>query len=767
MSLTTEELAYNIILASKSGNALPLRLSLTGIEYVLLYNPDTKRVERVLVDQFDNNAQAQIDALALSIDGKEDKTNKVNTFDIVNTTLYPTIKAVTDYVADLRGSTDGLASLDSNGTIPTTQLPDLAITSTITPTETTIADFATNSANYTFQQGDVIIIDDNGSLTHYLYKGGVKTDVNEYSKLTTSEIAISQVIGLQTALDDLVINLTEIDTDLLTSVESFNVGYVDELGDYYPNNTAYYVTDFIPVSEGLYYGAGLDMIPSSKNGMRYVTFYDANQNVVSGGVDAGTDNYPVNVTIPSNVSYVRVSFREANLNTFRFEKGATRSDNTIKNITQINGYNIEGVNKDVTKLGCNIYNPLSYDEGFYSGSDGVFNTSSSYIFINVLVSDVETIEINSKFLSDDIDIKSTGAYQIAFFDSNNVFISGFDVWTITATIPDNAFYCIVSVALESIPTLTIKTNNEVLTSHGKYVNPFKTTKFIAFGDSTTYGAELTSPESQRWTKLLSDYFGASVLNFGSSGARSEEIAVLSGALTTEVTITNGIIPSNFTSVPLSFSNIDPFRGSNITELSASLIRANGDEFLGHYSESTGYKFYKKTYESEFLGESVGSVELFDFKSDLLKSHECDSIALIGMGINNEGLIASGGQTISDIKQNYRSITSSYSDFYVWGVLDRGLSEIAGTTTGDFIIELEQWLKEEYGSRYIPVRQYLASSRAIFDAQVLESSYVPTQDDLDAVAQNVTPPSFRFAGVHLQELGHKLQAQFMYKWIKNK
>lgn len=100
-----------------------------------------------------------------------------------------------------KGQPQGVATLDANQKLTSSQLPDLAITDVILATETTIADFATNSGNYTFEQGDVIIIDDNGSLTHYIYKGGSKTDVNEYSEISASEIDISQVNGLQDALD--------------------------------------------------------------------------------------------------------------------------------------------------------------------------------------------------------------------------------------------------------------------------------------------------------------------------------------------------------------------------------------------------------------------------------------------------------------------------------------------------------------------------------------------------------------------------------------
>lgn len=102
-----------------------------------------------------------------------------------------------------KGAAQGVATLDANQKLTASQLPDLAITDVELANENTISGFATNSGNYTFQKGDVIIIDDgNGNLTHYIYKGGTKTDVNEYSEISASEVLISQVQGLQAELDN-------------------------------------------------------------------------------------------------------------------------------------------------------------------------------------------------------------------------------------------------------------------------------------------------------------------------------------------------------------------------------------------------------------------------------------------------------------------------------------------------------------------------------------------------------------------------------------
>ena len=98
---------------------------------------------------------------------------------------------------------NGIATLDGAGKLKTDQIPDLAITDVVTPTETTIEAFVANNDNYTYQQGDVIVIDDgSGDVTHNMYKGGDKSLVTSYSEINATEFAISQINGLQGELDN-------------------------------------------------------------------------------------------------------------------------------------------------------------------------------------------------------------------------------------------------------------------------------------------------------------------------------------------------------------------------------------------------------------------------------------------------------------------------------------------------------------------------------------------------------------------------------------
>lgn len=103
---------------------------------------------------------------------------------------------VGDFIAATeKGAAGGVTPLGLNQKIDPLYLPPVAINEIIEAAETTIAAFAANSGNYTFETGDVILINDSGNVQHYLYKGGTKTDVNEYSLINATQIDWNNVTG--------------------------------------------------------------------------------------------------------------------------------------------------------------------------------------------------------------------------------------------------------------------------------------------------------------------------------------------------------------------------------------------------------------------------------------------------------------------------------------------------------------------------------------------------------------------------------------------
>ena len=102
---------------------------------------------------------------------------------------------------------NGIATLDMFGKLKSSQTNDLSITDIITAIENNLADFAVNSGDYTFEKGDIIeIIDLESVLFQYIYKGGDKTDVNNYSLVNASKISWANVLNipftLQATIED-------------------------------------------------------------------------------------------------------------------------------------------------------------------------------------------------------------------------------------------------------------------------------------------------------------------------------------------------------------------------------------------------------------------------------------------------------------------------------------------------------------------------------------------------------------------------------------
>lgn len=293
----------------------------------------------------------------------------------------------------------------------------------------------------------------------------------------------------------------------------------------------------------------------------------------------------------------------------------------------------------------------------------------------------------------------------------------------------------------------------------------KPIEFVAYGDSTTYGADLVNPLTERWTTLLSKQIGKVIENCGISGARAEEIQARFGAINANMSVANSTITASGT-VILTAVDINPVRlgGSLQVELLCEdFTKVKGT--LARASDTTA------TFTRSIAGSAITTNRVKVISTS--QQDNRSKIMFLGQGINNEGLVSAGTQTLDQIKSWYKSgvthLSAANPEYVVWGVLDRGVSEAVGTPNGDFIKDLESWLLVEFGSRYAPVRQFLSSQYAIDVAEILEPGFTPTTADTDAIAVCRTPPSFRYTAgsVHLNALGHKLQTWFFKQYLTSR
>jgi hypothetical protein len=101
----------------------------------------------------------------------------------------------------------------------------------IAATESTIADFAANSGDYTFEQGDIIAL--SGSTDLYMYTGGTKTDVGSYSLMEKAFYTgtHAELLALKTA-DSLVTGKKYVLTDFKTKYNQVVTNTVKEAASF-------------------------------------------------------------------------------------------------------------------------------------------------------------------------------------------------------------------------------------------------------------------------------------------------------------------------------------------------------------------------------------------------------------------------------------------------------------------------------------------------------------------------------------------------------
>ncbi|QGJ87278.1 hypothetical protein SEA_WOCKET_32 [Gordonia phage Wocket] len=278
------------------------------------------------------------------------------------------------------------------------------------------------------------------------------------------------------------------------------------------------------------------------------------------------------------------------------------------------------------------------------------------------------------------------------------------------------------------------------------------------GDSTSRGSNVAAGED--WGSKLAVLTGQTITNMGSSGQRAEEIAAQMGGITFTATVTGNSIPASG-AVALTNLELNPVRGGEISSYTVKIAGVVGT--LARGANDSTVNFTRTTAGSAVTVPAVVDVESV---SGPALNHR---IHFIAFGVNNEPLITAGSPTqrVEDIMAWYKACTSVLTParprFVVWGMLDRGASEGVGTTIGILIRKVEDYLAQQYGSDFVPIRRLLASYRALAIAGI-----TPTSTDDTDIAAGAIPDSLRDAGsVHLNAAGMTVQAHFMYQHLLRK
>lgn len=135
--------------------------------------------------------------------------------------------AATYINVDQLGAASGVATLDAEGKVLTTQIPALAISST------TVVDSEAEQLAVEAQEGDIVIRTDLNE--SYINNGGTAGDMSDYTKLVVPDGSVNSVNGKTGAvvidtddIDEGSTNLYYTDDRVLTKIQATNIG---ELAD--------------------------------------------------------------------------------------------------------------------------------------------------------------------------------------------------------------------------------------------------------------------------------------------------------------------------------------------------------------------------------------------------------------------------------------------------------------------------------------------------------------------------------------------------------
>jgi len=121
---------------------------------------------------------------------------------------------------ELVGANDGVASLGADGKIPTSQLPDLSLTST------NVVDNENDQLALTLEEGDVVVRTDLNKT--FIHNGGTAGDMTDFQELLSPTDAVSSVNGKTGAVvldgsDILATGYTGAETGAIAADDSMNV----------------------------------------------------------------------------------------------------------------------------------------------------------------------------------------------------------------------------------------------------------------------------------------------------------------------------------------------------------------------------------------------------------------------------------------------------------------------------------------------------------------------------------------------------------------
>ena len=336
---------------------------------------------------------------------------------------------------------------------------------------------------------------------------GIQTGLTD-AQLLASQLKAHELAGMNSSASEIdnINNTIDYKAILVDGRNLFNVNDSSNVAGYYVNystgelavSASYTATHYIRVFENTNYAI------STKH---MIAWYDKDFVFISGSSQADTSKIQVS---PSEAKYLRCTIQTSLISTFQVEKGgyntvfAPYKYSYVQNPSKINAKYL-----DIFNTTKNLFDMYSVNSGFYiNPSYGTLLSSATSSYSDYIECSANTSYVLSG---------GTGSKQLAFYDSNKVFISASQSNPVIKVSPSNAKYILISclttelpyVQLEQNTSATSYTENLIFKDKFKGVSVYKDLKYGCLGDSIT--------DQARWQPTVVKNIGLVLVNYGVSG----------------------------------------------------------------------------------------------------------------------------------------------------------------------------------------------------------------------------------------------------------
>lgn len=305
-------------------------------------------------------------------------------------------------------------------------------------------------------------------------------------------------------------------------------------------------------------------------------------------------------------------------------------------------------------------------------------------------------------------------------------------------------------------------SDKYVDSTGKIFKVSSGPDIVAWGDSMTAGATGIPYTTYLQTMLTAAGKSRNIFNYGVGGESSITITARSNANPFVVKVANDLIPASgrvaLTLLPINGVRVEPIKQSG--NFASTLAGISG--IFGSTNTGGVYSYW---FERSVAGEAVVAprpLNLYLTNSELRRG----DIAIIWIGQNQPNWV----DGVNDYTRiNERSINDAKAIIQYMTATDKRYLVISPPAGGSEKVPFDARWFEEFGQRYIPIREYITTPIYAGDGTTIINCYglqdagiAPVAQDLIDIGERRIPISFRNDGVHWKAAGYEVLAKLIYK-----